>query len=108
MPASFERGSCTNLLSHNFTILNINNAGILRMLYFTAVSSHAVTSTLTIFTLPAYSFERSSRTGAIALQGAHQPAKSQQVQEFPASKTSAWKFFISCINNSRRHGLLQI
>ena len=62
------------------------------MLYFTAVSSHAVTSTLTIFTLPAYSFDRSSSTGAMALHGAHQPAQKSTSTGVSASKTSAWKF----------------
>jgi len=88
---SLERGTAPICCATTSPFLKSNKAGILRILYFTAVSSQEVTSTLTIFTLPAYSLDKSSRTGAIALQGAHQPAQKSTSTGVSASRTSAWK-----------------
>lgn len=76
--------------------LNTNKVGMLRMPKRADVSGLSSTLTLTIWNLSPYSESRSSRTGAMALQGPHHAAQKSTRTGLSACSTS-WSKLASVV-----------
>src|SRR5690606_40584871 len=88
---SWARDKAPTLVASTLPSLKIIKVGIPRILNFPGVSLLASTSILAILSLPSYWPARSSRIGAIILQGPHQAAQKSTRTGVLALRTSSAK-----------------